>query len=68
MEQQSADCLFSVKVTSLIAGLTEAILKMKVGDRWEMTIPPGLAYGPSKHGIIPANSVLIYQLELVKIH
>jgi FKBP-type peptidyl-prolyl cis-trans isomerase len=54
-------------VTGVIAGWTEALQLMSVGDKWKITIPPGLAYGPQARGKIPANAVLIFELELLGI-
>jgi len=33
------------KVTAVIPGWTEALQKMRVGDKWELFVPPDLAYG-----------------------
>jgi len=53
----------------VIKGWTEAMQLMVEGDRWELYIPSDLAYGESQRGqyIIP-GSVLIFQLELIKIN
>jgi FKBP-type peptidyl-prolyl cis-trans isomerase FklB len=55
-------------VTKVIPGWTEALLRMKVGDKWRLTIPPELAYGAEgQFPSIPPNAVLIYDVELVAI-
>lgn len=53
----------------LIPGFTEALLLMKVGDTWEVTIPSDLAYGENGAGggVIPGNSTLIFDLELIDV-
>lgn len=57
-----------IPVTGVIKGWTEALLLMKVGDKWELTIPSELAYGPrSPGGKIGPNSVLIFEIELLAI-
>ncbi len=57
------------QVKGVIKGWTEALLKMKVGDKWLLTLPSELAYGERgepRAGIGP-NSVLIFDVELVEI-
>jgi len=52
----------------VIKGWTEALQLMKVGSKWELTIPSELAYGPNGSGArIPPNSVLIFEVELLNI-
>ncbi|MCG8336079.1 MAG: FKBP-type peptidyl-prolyl cis-trans isomerase [Proteobacteria bacterium] len=55
------------KVNAVIKGWTEALLSMKKGSKWEIFIPPELAYGSKGvPGVIPPNSVLIFKVELIK--
>lgn len=55
-------------VTGVIKGWTEALKLMREGDKWRLFIPPELAYGESGQGDkIPANSLLIFEVELVKV-
>ena len=52
----------------LIPGLDEAIIDMSLGERRTVIIPPELAYGTQGLGsIIPPNSFLVFELELVQI-
>ena len=55
-------------VTRLIAGWTEALLKMHVGDKWQLVVPANLAYGD--RGVAPKigpGAVLIFEMELLSI-
>lgn len=55
-------------VGRVIPGWTEALQKMKVGDKWRLFIPSDLAYGPDSPGEpIGPNSVLIFDVELLGI-
>ena len=55
-------------VGGVIPGWVEALQLMKVGDQWKLYIPSELAYGAqSPSPKIPANSVLVFELELLGI-
>jgi FKBP-type peptidyl-prolyl cis-trans isomerase len=49
----------------VIKGWQEALLLMHPGAHWELFVPPDLAYGPSPRPGIPANSLLIFDIELL---
>ncbi len=52
----------------VIDGFKEALTTMPVGAKWKLFIPSGLAYGEQRSSAaIAPNSVLIFELELVKI-
>lgn len=55
-------------VTGVIQGWQEILKMMKVGDKWRVYIPPHLAYGSRPQGKIPANSILIFEMELLEIN
>jgi FKBP-type peptidyl-prolyl cis-trans isomerase len=56
-------------VNRVIAGWTEALQMMKEGDKWRLVIPPHLGYGErgAAGGKIPPNTVLIFEVELIKV-
>lgn len=54
-------------VGGLIKGMTEVLQKMKVGDKWVVSIPSQLAYGQNGPPQIGPNQVLIFELELIEI-
>ncbi len=54
-------------VTQVIPGWTEALQLMKEGSKWELYIPPSLAYGPGgTGGPIGPNQALIFEVELLR--
>ncbi len=58
----------SFGVSQVIAGWTEALQLMKVGDKWRLYIHPDMAYGESSPTpAIPPNSALIFEVELLEI-
>lgn len=57
----------TMRLENLIPGWTEGIKLMNVGDKYRFYIPSKLGYGSSKTGIIPAYSVLIFDIELFEI-
>jgi len=53
-------------VGQIIKGWTEALLLMPVGSKWQLFIPPDLAYGPRGAGRdIGPNSTLVFEVELL---
>jgi FKBP-type peptidyl-prolyl cis-trans isomerase FklB len=58
----------SFPVGQIIKGWTEALLLMPVGSKWQLFIPPDLAYGSRQPGpTIGPNSTLVFEVELLSI-
>jgi FKBP-type peptidyl-prolyl cis-trans isomerase FklB len=56
------------QLKKVIKGWREALPLMKEGAKWELYIPPELAYGKrTPRKTIPPNSALIYEVELVAV-
>ena len=57
----------SFPLSGVIPGWTEGVQLMPVGSTYKFYIPSNLGYGPRGQGPIPANSVLIFKIELLGI-
>lgn len=57
----------SFPLNRVIAGWTEGLQLMNTGSTFRFFIPPDLGYGSRGTGSIPANSVLIFKVELLGI-
>ena len=55
-------------VNGVIPGWQEALKLMKVGSKWQLFVPAGLAYGEKGAGsAIGPNATLIFEVELLSI-
>ncbi len=58
----------AMKVDSVIPGWTEALKLMPVGSKWQLFIPPQLAYGEKGAGnLIGPNATLVFEVEVLSI-
>lgn len=51
----------------VIPGWTESVQLMTVGSKYKVVIPPELAYGEQDTPTIPANSTLVFEIELMSV-
>jgi FKBP-type peptidyl-prolyl cis-trans isomerase len=60
---------FTLGGGQVIKGWDEGILGMKEGGRRKLTVPPAMGYGSQEApgGKIPPNSILIFDIELLKV-
>jgi FKBP-type peptidyl-prolyl cis-trans isomerase FklB len=58
----------TLAVQGVIRGWTEALLMMKPGARWQLFIPPDLAYGEKNMPGIGPNATLIFDIELLSVN
>ena len=58
---------FTVGAKQVIEGWDQGLMGMKVGEKRKLTIPPKLGYGDKDMGVIPSNSTLIFEVELLEV-
>ena len=51
----------------VIEGWDKGLLKMSVGERSKLTVPSNMGYGAMSIPGIPANSTLLFDVELLKV-
>ena len=56
------------KLNQVIPGWRKGIKLMVIGDKFRFFIPSHLAYGNNKTGQVPPGSLLIFEIELLKIN
>ncbi len=58
---------FTVGAHQVITGWEQGLVGMKVGGVRLLIVPPAVGYGDTSQGSIPANSLLIFQVQLADV-
>jgi FKBP-type peptidyl-prolyl cis-trans isomerase FkpA len=59
--------VFRIGAGEVVPGFDEGVTGMRVGGKRLVVIPPELGYGSQPNGPIPANSILVFTIELVSV-
>ncbi len=54
-------------VNGVIKGWQEALVLMKPGAKWQLFVPPALAYGANPRPKIPGGSLLIFEVNVLSV-
>lgn len=57
----------SFKVNTVIDGWKEVLPLMKIGDHWQVFLPPDKAYGMRGQGPIGPNEALVFDIKLIDV-
>ena len=56
-----------MKIDGFVQGLREAVMQMPTGSKWEIVIPPQLAFGAMGNRGVTPNAVVKYEMEILSV-
>ena len=67
-DTKTAKAPLKSNLKGLIAAFQEGLLGQKAGAKMRMVVPPHLGYADNELEGIPANSVIVFEVELLKVY
>ncbi len=67
-DNKTAKAPLKSNLKGLIAAFQEGLLGQKAGTKIRMVVPPHLGYADNELEGIPANSVLVFEVELIEVY
>jgi FKBP-type peptidyl-prolyl cis-trans isomerase FkpA len=64
----SSNTGIDISLADVIRGWVNGVPLVKEGGKIALYIPPSLGYGPNNYRSIPGNSILVFDVELVKVY
>jgi FKBP-type peptidyl-prolyl cis-trans isomerase len=64
---RNAPYTFLIGTGQVIKGWDQGIIGMRVGGKRRLIIAPDYAYGPNGYGAVPANTPIIFEIELLQV-
>lgn len=58
---------FTLGAGTVIKGWDQGLVGLQVGGIRQLIVPPSLGYGNVRNGVIPPNSALVFEVELLSI-
>jgi hypothetical protein len=58
---------FQLGARQVIGGWERGVVGMRVGGHRRLVVPPDLAYGDTRIGLVPANATLVFDIELAAV-
>jgi FKBP-type peptidyl-prolyl cis-trans isomerase len=58
---------FQLGASQVIEGWERGVAGMRVGGLRRLVVPPAMAYGDTRSGMIPPNATLVFDIELVSV-
>jgi FKBP-type peptidyl-prolyl cis-trans isomerase FkpA len=62
-----APFIVQLGVGGIIEGWEQGVPGMRVGGQRRLVLPPSLAYGPKRVGLIPPNATLVFDIDLLDV-